>query len=159
IAADALEEMVQQPGCPNLYWGLTDLGSPVLDIRTAACGERVWLSEQLRPVIEATGPLTDEQLAAALRQFDNLYALEEPRRKKDVPPIPSVQYKKLAEDPKFVEAARAYLVETGSKPDVVKSYTPLQAVFMADIRHFESARDDSLRTLQLPLWQAEPLAQ
>jgi hypothetical protein len=70
---------------------------------------------------------------------------------------PSAQYKKLAEDAKFVEAARAYLVATGSKPEVVKSFTPLQAVFLADVRHFESARDDGLRVLPLPLWQAEPL--
>jgi hypothetical protein len=157
VAVDALEEMVQQPGCPNLYWGLTDLGSPVLDIRTGAGGERVWLVEQVRPIIEATGPLSDEQLAAAFRRFDNLYVTEGPP-KKDAPPPPSAQYKKLATDAKFVEAARAFLIETGGKPDVVKTFTPLQAVFLADFRHLEVYRDDCLRTLTLPLWQADPLA-
>jgi hypothetical protein len=155
VAVDALEEMVQQPGCPNLYWGLTDLGGPVLDIRTGAGGERVWLAELFQPVLDATGPLSDEQLAAVFRRIDNLYVSEPP--KKDVPPPPSAQFKKLAADPKFVDAARAYLVETGSRPEHVKSYTPLQAVVASDIRHLEAVRDDCLRTLMLPLWQAEPL--
>ncbi|MBO0700850.1 MAG: hypothetical protein J2P46_20815 [Zavarzinella sp.] len=158
VAVDALEEMVQQPGCPNLYWGLTDLGAPVLDIRTGAGGERVWLASLFRPALDATGPLSDEQLAVVFRRIDGLYESEGPKPKKDVPPPPSAQYKKLAADAKFVDAARAFLVETGSKPEVVKSYTPLQAVFIADIRHLEASRDDGLRTLSLPLWQAEPLA-
>jgi hypothetical protein len=157
VAVDALEEMVQQPGCPNLYWGLTDLGTPVLDIRNGTGGERVWLAETFRPLLEATGPLSDEQLAAAFRRFDNLYASEGPKPKADAPPAPSTQYKRLAADPKFVDAARAFLVETGSKPDVIKNFTPLQAVAVADIRHLEVSRDDCLRALGVPLWQAEPL--
>jgi hypothetical protein len=158
VAVDALEEMVQHPGCPNLYWGLTDLGGPVLDIRTGAGGERVWLAELFKPALDATGPLSDEQLVAVFRRIDGLFESEGSKPKKDVPPPPSAQFKKLAADSKIVEAARAYLIETGSKPDVVKTYTPLQAVFVADIRHLEASRDDCLRTLTLPLWQAEPLA-
>lgn len=158
VAVDALEEMVQQPGCPNLYWGLTDLGGPVLDIRTGAGGERVWLASLFRPALDATGPLSDEQLAAVFRRIDGLFESEGSKPKKEVPPPPSAQFKKLAADPKFVDAARAFLVETGSKPNVVKTFTPLQAVFVADIRHLEASRDDCLRTLTLPQWQAEPLA-
>jgi hypothetical protein len=158
VAVDALEEMVQQPGCPNLYWGLTDLGGPVLDIRTGAGGEVVWMAELFRTVRDATGPLSDEQLAAVFRRIDNLFVSEQPGKKANMPPPPSAQYKKLAADPKFVDAARAYLVETGDKPDLVKTFTPLQAVFAADIRHLEAYRDDLLTTLTLPLWQTERLA-
>src|SRR5262249_34612247 len=154
VAVDALEAMIQQPGCPNLYWGLTDLGTPVLDIRTGAGGERVWLASLFRPALDATGPLSDEQLAVIFRRIDGLTASGEPGAKKNAPPPPSAGLKKLAADPKVVEAARAYLVETGGQPDVVKTFTPLQAVFVADIRHLEASRDDCLRTLTLPLWQA-----
>jgi hypothetical protein len=158
VAVDALEEMVQRPGCPNLYWGLTDLGGPVLDIRTGAGGERVWLESLFKPALDAAGPLTDEQLAPVFRRIDGLTASEKSGPKTDAPSPPSARLKKLAADPKVVDAARAYLVETGSKPAVVKTYTPLQAVFAADVRHLEASRDDCLRTLTLPLWQAEPLA-
>jgi hypothetical protein len=158
IAVEALEEMVQQPGCPNLYWGLTELGTPVLDVRPGSQGERVWLTGLLRPVLEATGPVTDEQLAAVFRHFDNLYDSEGGKPRKDPPPAPGVRYKQLATDPKWVEACRSYLVETGSKVEAVRTFTPLQAVFLADFRHLETYRDDALKVLPLPLREAAPLA-
>src|SRR5262245_23268196 len=33
IATGPLDEMIQQPGCPNLYWALTDLPRPLIDLR------------------------------------------------------------------------------------------------------------------------------
>src|SRR5207302_1936482 len=32
IACDAAEELVQQPGCPNLFWSFTDLPAPFLSL-------------------------------------------------------------------------------------------------------------------------------
>jgi hypothetical protein len=156
-AIEALEEMVQQPGCPNLYWGLTDLGSPVVDIRPGAQGERTFLFDQVRQILEARGPLADEELMTAFRKFDGLYSLPEGQPKREVPPPPSTQFKKLAADAAWVESARKYLIDTGSPPELVKSFTPLQAVFVADFRHYEQFRDDALKLLPLPLWEAAPL--
>src|SRR5262249_21329307 len=39
MAVDTLEEMVQQPGCPNLYWALTDLPCPVVELRKGVQGD------------------------------------------------------------------------------------------------------------------------
>jgi hypothetical protein len=36
-----LEEMVGQPGAPNLFWALTTLPNPLIDLRKGAQGERV----------------------------------------------------------------------------------------------------------------------
>ena len=36
-----LEEFIQQPNAPNLYWSLTDLPRPFIDLRKAMQGERV----------------------------------------------------------------------------------------------------------------------
>src|SRR5262245_30130420 len=43
IAIGPVEEMMGQPGCPNLYWALTNLPSPLLDSRNSWLGERIWL--------------------------------------------------------------------------------------------------------------------
>ncbi len=40
LGLTTLEEMVQQPGCPNLYWALTDLPSPLVDFRNGMRGDR-----------------------------------------------------------------------------------------------------------------------
>src|SRR5262249_7608222 len=39
VTLNTLAEMVQQPGCPNLYWALTDLPAPLVDLRKGVQGE------------------------------------------------------------------------------------------------------------------------
>lgn len=157
-AIDPLEEMVQQPGCPNLYWGLTDLGAPVLDMKTGAQGERTFLTEQMRQVIDAPGPVPDEQFGPTLKMLDELLSLDESKPNKRDPKRASTAYKRLAADPKAVAAAREFLAANVNKPEVVKAYTPLQAVVVADVRHYAIYRDDMLKLLPLPLWQSAPLS-
>jgi hypothetical protein len=48
LALDTLEEMIQQPGCPNLYWALTDLPNPLVDIRKGLQGHRTQMAAALR---------------------------------------------------------------------------------------------------------------
>src|SRR5262249_25462121 len=38
-----VEELIQQPGAPNLYWALTDLPRPFFDLRKALQGEKLAL--------------------------------------------------------------------------------------------------------------------
>src|SRR6266853_5014216 len=41
VTLDRVEEFVQQPGAPNLYWSLTDLPRPLIDLRRPLQGERM----------------------------------------------------------------------------------------------------------------------
>ena len=41
MAIGPLEEMLEQPGCPNLYWALTNLPSPLIPLDKGMDGERV----------------------------------------------------------------------------------------------------------------------
>src|SRR5262249_42162611 len=43
-----LQELVQQPGCPNLYWALTDLPCPLVDVRSGMHARRAAVSGLLR---------------------------------------------------------------------------------------------------------------
>ena len=49
ISLRPLEEMLGQPGCPNLYWALTDLPSPFIDLRKGMQGERPSLVKEFAP--------------------------------------------------------------------------------------------------------------
>ena len=44
VAIGPLEEMLEQPGCPNLYWALTNLPDPLVPLDKGAEGERVCIS-------------------------------------------------------------------------------------------------------------------
>ena len=43
IAIGPLEEMIQQPECPNLYWALTNLPDPIVPLKRGLEGERLTL--------------------------------------------------------------------------------------------------------------------
>src|SRR5262245_20363225 len=61
LALDALEEMVQQPGCPNLYWALTDLPTPLVELRRGVQGDRSLVEAELK-ALRADAPMTAAQL-------------------------------------------------------------------------------------------------
>ena len=61
LAFDTLEEMVQQPGCPNLYWALTDLPCPLVDLRKGVQGDRAIVAAELKPFRD-DAVLTDAEL-------------------------------------------------------------------------------------------------
>ncbi len=42
-AIEPLEEMLERPGCPNLYWALTTLPRPLIPVATGMEGERTML--------------------------------------------------------------------------------------------------------------------
>ena len=50
LGLGTLEEMVQQPACPNLYWALTDLPCPLVDLRKGVQGDRTLVAADLRPL-------------------------------------------------------------------------------------------------------------
>ena len=46
--------MIEQPGCPNLYWALTYLPDPVISIRKGLQGERMMFTNELGGLDEFT---------------------------------------------------------------------------------------------------------
>ncbi len=61
LALDTLEEMVGQPGSPNLYWALTDLPCPLVDLRKGIQGDRALVVADLRPIRDEV-PMTEEEI-------------------------------------------------------------------------------------------------
>ena len=53
MAIGPLEEMLEQPGCPNLYWALTKLPVPLVSMEKGAEGERVWAAVEFRDLDES----------------------------------------------------------------------------------------------------------
>jgi hypothetical protein len=68
-----IEDFIQQPGAPNLYWALSDLPPASLNIWRASLWERSFLYVHL-PVLREIGqrPITAADLQQALVEFQNL---------------------------------------------------------------------------------------
>ena len=67
-----VEEMIQQPGCPNLYWALTDLPAPFIDCRKGSQGEAVIDEVEFR-MLDEKAPMSDARLKQALDHFRELF--------------------------------------------------------------------------------------
>jgi hypothetical protein len=154
IATAPLEEMVRQPGCPNLYWALTELPNPLIDLHRGAQGERLFPLELLAQIDEIQ-PMSAEQLKKVVANIRELLSLVsrqgEPKGQVDV------WLDTRANDAGYLAAARKRLAESGILEDTLKQFPPLQVILLDEKRSFLVQRDEVMKVMSLPYWQAEPL--
>jgi hypothetical protein len=154
ITLTGIDEMVQQPGCPNLYWALTYLPAPLVGSDRGGQGERMWTYGEFA-LIDDQAPMTDEALEKAINKIritlEQIYPTTDPRRK------PKEWLQQLAGDKERLAAARARLVRAGLPADRVERFPPLQVVLVDEKLVYETERDDSLKAMQLPFWEGAPL--
>ena len=155
ICLHALEEMIQQPGCPNLYWSFTEIPAEGLSLRTAIQGEKLLAMTLFGKLLQAGDEIPDADLKKILTQIDTYMVIS--RGSKELLKS-SVIFQGWAKDGQRVERARTFLIETGSRADTVKKYSPLQAIVTADARQYEVDLDNSLRVFDLPNPDAQKLA-
>ncbi len=148
ICLNALEEMIQQPGCPNLYWSFTEMPAEGINLRTGIQAEKIIIETHFGDFLHAQAAMTEDQILQIQLKLVIFHALvhEGPREKATV----QKRYTELAADSKKVAAARTLLLDSGMKPELVKAMPAMQAVITADLRQYEVALDDSLRIFRLP---------
>jgi hypothetical protein len=154
-ACGTLEEMVQQPNCPNLYWALTDLPCPLVDLRKGIQGDCVLVGTELRQIRGDT-PMTLDQLRTTLANlsgklgFVREQAGQPPRNVRDA-------LAKCAANPETVNAARERLVNAGCAKDVVQKFPPLQVVLLDEKREYDVQRDEVIKLMGLRPWEIDLL--
>jgi hypothetical protein len=155
VALDQVEEFIQQPGSPNLYWALTYLPSPLIDLRRAIQGERLFLDSMFPETTDIEKRvLTVEQAQALLeKQADTLQKVQDAG-----PGIDSMEKKLLLTGLtiKAYPAAKQFLLSQGRKSEDVEKMPAYQAVLIYSryqyFRHF----DEAMRWQGFPFWQAKP---
>jgi hypothetical protein len=156
LGASTLEEMVQQPGCPNLYWALTDLPNPLVELRVGLQGDRTLVAAELRR-LRSDAPME----GAALEEFVSRICgvLGFARQQAGRPPrSPRARLQARVRDDKEVTAARRRLVAAGCSEKLVAGFAPLQIILLDDKRTYEIERDERTKLLSLPLLEARSLA-
>src|SRR5205807_5687115 len=76
VAIGPLEEMLEQPGCPNLYWALTNLPNPLVPLDKGAEGERVWVVPAFRDLDDSV-PMSTGQINRLIAHWDPVLRLEQ----------------------------------------------------------------------------------
>jgi hypothetical protein len=153
LALGTVEEMIQQPGCPNLYWALTDLPAPLVDLRKGAQGDRTIVASDLRLLNDDT-PMSDAELADFVSKWSGRMGFA--REQAGQPPRNlRRQLEQRVNDPAQVRAARQRLIEAGYAPELLKSFPPTQVVLVDEKRDYEIERDDRMKLLAIPFWQID----
>jgi hypothetical protein len=155
MALDTLEEFVQQPGSPNLYWALTDLPTPLVELRKGFQGQRTMLATELEAYREDV-VLSERELDELIGRlsgragFARLESGLAPRNLRS-------SIVALSKDTARVEAARKQLIESGLKPELVKDFSAIQVILVDQKREFEMIRDEEMKLLGLAAWEIEAL--
>jgi hypothetical protein len=163
LALDTLEEMVQQPGCPNLYWALTDLPGPLVELRKGLQGDRVLAASDLRHLRDE--PMTETEIEEVVSRLSGVigFAREQGGRP---PRNLRAELRAAAKDAEKVRAARARLIQADwTKPAAVQATVqtlklpPVQVLLLDARRAYEVDRDERLKLLALAPWQIDRLGE
>jgi hypothetical protein len=145
-AVHGLEEMIQQPGCPNLYWSFADLPGPLMDLRQSLGGERVFLLAQMEGLLKANRALSGKELNVYVKMIEDLTKLEGGLPSDEV----TTRLAAFVTDEKQVAAARRRMVDAGQAAEVVNSFPPMQVALLEDLHRYEVLRDEVMKWINMP---------
>lgn len=152
ITIGPLEEMMEQPGCPNLYWALTNLPYPLISFSKGLEGERTMLQWLVRG-LDDREPMSKEQLEKLISYLDGLFKQNGIADKKVLPMRAWIDAR--TRDEKSVQAARSRLIEYGISEERVRRF-PADQVILLDARcQHELHRDEAMKLMNLPTWEFE----
>ncbi len=155
MASKGIEEMIQQPGCPNLYWALADLPSPLVGLRSGFQGDRVRVDAALTSIRDDR-TMTEEEIEEVVSGISG--RLDFAREQEGQPPL-GLRRELMTRigDAKRVGRARARLLERAegkSFQDQVAAlryvaFPPAQIILLDEKQAFEVRRDELLTRLSL----------
>ena len=153
VAIGPLEELLEQRGCPNLYWALSTLPRPLVSLEKGTQGERLWVLPEFRELSESAA-MSEEQLAHFIAHIDPILALDETGKpKKRVTDWLNERSKVEG----AVDGARRRLIESGFSEAALNGFPAHQVIMLDEKRAYEARRDDQMKIIGLPVWEFEAI--
>jgi hypothetical protein len=148
VMSQQVLEMISQPGAPNLYWGLSALPHPLIDMRRAMDFEMHWIHWSY----SGPGPgRLDEKPSSAERWARALVDMG-PRPRAEEEERLQMHYTFFAM--RLYPRAKRFLVERGRSRAEVEAMPVAEAVGLWMMEPYVEARDRMCKWFYLPYWQA-----
>lgn len=150
-----IEDVIQRPGSPNLYWALTTLPHPFIDPRPGLDGEEAFLQSVL-PGLNAleSGPVTADQATQAIDRLVQTY--REPGNDAGIRTLATkvgiVGYASL-----YHAQAKKDLIERGRTAKDLDAMPPVQVVLLRGVSVYRELMDDRRKLFSLPPADAKTL--
>jgi hypothetical protein len=144
------EELIQAPDAPNLYWAVTALPSPFLDLRRPMWGEIALMSRTL-PSLRSTDPadMTPQQAQAladeAVKAMAQICGEQMPSLAQKLAVAALVE--------QSYPEAKSFLLAQGHKAEAVETMSHAQVVALRFQQQLGQMRDDLLKWIYVPYWQ------
>src|SRR5262245_6084697 len=148
-----LEQAIQVPGCPNLYWSLTALPRPLIDLRKGIEGDLRSMDAMVPlPKEVDKGPMTPEDALAAL---DRLWAGI--AKLSDEPDRTTLAQSRLGLAAYITmqhPSARKALLSAGKTETELDAMPPAQVVMLDALVRFRNLRDEHFVWFNAPYAEA-----
>jgi hypothetical protein len=149
---DRLDELIQAPGSPNLYWSLTVLPHPLFDLGNAFREETSTVARMLSVTRELEkGALTPQQVQAVAERIHQTltqdFALREPST--------VTRLGQAALIASGHPEARKALLARGYKADLVEAMPPVQVVYLDALLANNEAWEELAKWYHVPYWQGQ----
>ena len=153
MMADRVAELLQAPDAPNLYWALTELPRPFVDLRTGVQAETClvyFTAPELRDLPrKIMTPGEVERLA------DKVFGLAGSASASGLGAAGwGDRLGSVAWTIKMYPPAKRHLLSLGRSPKDVDAMPAQQVVLLAALDHYDCWRDELFKWFALPYWQA-----
>jgi hypothetical protein len=148
VAIEPLQEMLEQPGCPNLYWALTNLPDPLVSMLKGTEGERLFVTGEF-PELDRSAPMSKGQIKKLIVHLQKVEVATE----KNVREWLDARIK----DERLVSAARQHLADVGFAAELLQRFPAEQVMLLDQMRAYDVHRDELGKLMPLPAWQMEAL--
>lgn len=154
MMSDCVQELIQQPGAPNLYWSLTYLPEPFLDLRPIFEGEMLAMGYAFPALRNADHSISDpEYWRRQLEKMVELHAEYDPLGPSEQAHFREEMVVRLL---RGYPRAKQALIQRGMSPERVEAMAVGQVVLLETSQRFDELRDELLKCVLLPYWQARP---
>lgn len=150
VSIAPLEELLERPGCPNLYWAMTNLPQPFIALDKGIDGERLLFLAEFGDLSDSE-PMSPERIEAVLVHID---AVNHAARRKGGSYARSYLDLRV-KDAGYVAGARARLVEYGIAERMAARFPADQVILLDERRKYEVRRDEEFKLYNLPTWEVE----
>jgi hypothetical protein len=155
IMLQEVEQWIGRPDAPNLYWPLTDLPRPYIDLRRPLEGEKLFL-EQLLPGLRqsADGDKLEPLGLEQLRKMPPITIAELEGSGRNRPNEAAVRAGFAFFVARVYPVARQALIARGKDPKEVDRLPMIQVVLLEELYTYESHYDDMMKWCGTPYPQA-----
>jgi hypothetical protein len=162
VMAHCLEELIQAPGGPSLYWALADRPRPFIDMRQSLEGERYLLERELPELSEldrGTWSLDQaRRLADTLQLKLSNFGSGAPSHGGDTAPLDLHDLSRrigiAAMAAKIYPEAKLALIARGRPAAQVEAMPVIQVAALYSLEEYQRIRDDRDKWMNVPYWQS-----